>query len=80
MLENNQSYPPLLDSNITTTNVFDNPRPLGRGDPSPISWIWRINLNAEIDAAVPPIGEDWLEEGTALIPSKIPLFLHRYSL
>jgi hypothetical protein len=72
MAENDRSYPPLLDSDIATTNAFDNPRPVGRGEPSPISWIWRINVNAEIDSLAPPIGEDWLEEGTRLIHWIIP--------
>jgi hypothetical protein len=67
MAENDQSYPPLLDSDISTTNAFDNPRPLGRGEAVPISWIWRINVNAEIDGVALPIGEDWLDEGMRLI-------------
>jgi len=65
--EDNQSYPPLLDSDISTTNAFDNPRSLGRGEATPISWIWRVNINAERNGVPPPIGEDWLEEGTRLI-------------
>lgn len=67
MVENDQSYPPLLNSDISTTNAFDNPRPLGRGEATPISWIWRINVNAEINGVAPPIGEDWLEEGMRLV-------------
>jgi len=67
MAENDSSYPPLLDSDISTTNVFDNPRPLGRGEPIPISWIWRINMKTEIGDGPQPIGEDWLEEGAGLI-------------
>ena len=64
MVQHDESYPPLLERDISTTNVFENPRPLGRGEPVSISWIWRINMNGERDGAARLIGTDWLEEGT----------------
>lgn len=48
----------LRDEDITTSNVFQSNRPLGRGQESQISWIWRMQgtgLEARDD--------DWLEEG-----------------
>jgi hypothetical protein len=56
------TYPDLLElvaSDLTTANVFESSRPLGRGyDNARISWIWRMRgIEAEVHA------DNWLQEG-----------------